>query len=174
MSVPWDVVKKKPWQCDSPTTKTKSTFLRSLFFLRSLDSHWARSAEQCRTSPDTVPLQGASPFILISLHLKQKRAPLKSVIIARPFFFLFPYSPKKEEVLSVADKLNPIKIWRGAGAWLGTRLRLVSLPIRHRANQSASKPSRQARSQPPTQTASQTVNQPGNRPAVCSVHLPGR
>lgn len=25
------------------------------------------------------------------------------------------YSPKKEEVLSVVHKLNPIKIWRGTG-----------------------------------------------------------
>lgn len=55
-------------------------------------------------------------------------------------------------MLSVADKLNPIKTWWGAGAWLGTQLGVPAL-------QSGRKPASQPVNQTNSQTSSQTNSQ---------------
>lgn len=119
------------------------------------------SAPNNATVPQTnSPCREATPFFLISLHLFRKEACQRASLVPGQFF-LFLNSPKKEEVLSVADKLNPITIWWGAGAWLWDA---------GCANQAPSQPDNQVRRQKASRPLSQAGRQ--KKPAAaCSVHL---
>lgn len=83
-----------------------------------------------------------------------------------PDHFLFSYSQKKEEVLSVTDKLNPIKIWWGVGAWLGTQL---GLPACQAGPEPASQPDKQPGSQASRQTPTQSRSSRSNSQPVRKV-----
>lgn len=68
-------------------------------------------------------------------------------------------------MLSVADKLNPIKIWWGVGAWLGTQLKLPAFQAGTQpASQPDNQPGRQVASHPLSNpAASETVSQEANQ-----------
>lgn len=124
--------------------------------------------QQCRVSPDDPSLQGNHPLLPNFPEPEKKRVSLV------PGHFSFSYSQKKEEVLSVADKLNPIKIWWGVGAWLGTQL---GPPACQPGTQPASQPDNQTGRQECSQllfqsASSQSNSHPARKPSSCLLSTP--
>lgn len=130
-------------------------------------------SKQWHVSLNDLSQQGTHPLLPNFPSTETEKSPrLRAPLGPGHFSSSVSYSRKKGEVLSVADKLNPIKIWWGAGAYSSGHSWGCQL-----AKQAHSQPVSQTTSQPGRQVASRPLSQPATsqtvrKPTSCLLGTP--